>query len=423
MLGIGSTYVHHLSYNYSSQRYRYYFVFLLFIVWPFGAFLHSLYQYDKRESKIVFILFTALFGYSLVAEFGGLDLYRVMQSLAPVSRLTFAEFKEAHLGQESVDLYRDLVTFLVSRLTNNPKWLMFTFGIVAGYFYTRVLSLFTHEQYGKDIYKFLLIVSFSCIDGIDQLSGVRMSLATYVFFYGAIKVIIPEDKRYLIVAASSILIHFSFLSVVLLLLIFPVLKKYPKIIYLVLILSFILPDLLKSYILQYSSFFGQGIEARTELYYNLDADLHLGSDTSWYVRLRIISMLIFCYLVLFITRIKKNTIHYSEKTNYLFLFSLLILSFVNFTMEIPHFGYRFQFVFLMFAFFYVYRVYTENSETTFISNLVLISFPFSILMIVYSLRSTLAITPLSFYYFSLPGLFVDHSAHSAWTAIQSFHIF
>lgn len=406
----------YISYNSITVRYRYYFIALLLVFWPFGAFLYGLYFYDKRESKVIFVLFSALYGYSLVAESSGLDLYRVLQSLPAASRLNFKDFNKSRV-EAGVDIYRDMVTFMVSRFTSNPKWLMCIFGIIAGYVYTKVLGLFIYEQPGRNLCKYLLVISFSCIVSIDQLSGVRMSLAAYVFFYGAIKVIIQGDKRNMIVAASSVLIHFSFFPAVLLLMVFPIIKKYPKIIYLILALSFILPNLFKSYILQYSGIFGQGIGARTELYYGLVSELKYGSDTSWYVRDRITSMLIFCYLFYIITRIKKNTIIYSDKTNDLFFFSLIILSFVNFTMDIPHFGYRFQYVFLMFAFFYIYKVYIENATSALISNLVLISLPFSLLMIVFSIRSTLSITPLSFYYFSLPGLFIDHSTQSAWTTI------
>jgi len=152
-----------------------------------------------------------MLGYSLVAESGGLDLYRVMQSLTPITRLTFKEFRDLRLTEGSVDFYRDIITFLVSRFTGNPKWLMLVFGMVAGYVYTRVLSLFTPEHHGRDVYKLLLIFSFSCIIGVDQLAGVRMSLAAYVFFYGALKVIVHKDKRYLLFAASSALIHFKYL--------------------------------------------------------------------------------------------------------------------------------------------------------------------------------------------------------------------
>jgi len=408
-----------ISFNLVANSSQYYLIFLLFLIWPFGAFLYAFYNYDKSESKIILILFNAIFGYSLIAESGGLDLARVLKSLAPVTRMTFTEFQESRISEGSVDIYRDIVTFIVSRFTSNPKWLMFTFGIVAGYFYTRVLSIFINEHPGRDIYKIILVFSFSCIIGIDQLAGVRMSLAAYVFFYGAIKVIVHEDKRFLILAASSSLIHFSFISAIFLLLIFPLLKKHSGIIYIILALSFILPDLLQDYIQRFSGFFGQGIEARAQLYYEYDPAYHT-SDPSWYVRDRNILMMIYFYLVFLIIQIKRKRIILSESTNSLFLFSLIILSFVNFTLNIPSFGSRFQHVFLMFALFYLYKIYTENSDSLLVSYIVIFSIPFSLLIILYSLRSTLSITPLSLYYFNLPGLFFDNSVYSAWTAIRSF---
>jgi len=222
-------------------RSRYFLFFLLFFVWPFGAFLYALYQYNERESKIVFILFTGLFGYSLVAESSGLDLYRVMRLLPEASRLRLDEYINNLDSEGTVDVYRDIVTFVVSRFTSNPKWLLCVFGIVAGFVYAKVLSLFIAEHFYRNLYTYLLIFSFSSVIGIDQLSGVRFSLAAYTFFFGAIKVIIHGDKRYLIVTASAALIHFSFLSLFLLMVIFLRLKSYPKWIYLLLALSFILP--------------------------------------------------------------------------------------------------------------------------------------------------------------------------------------
>lgn len=410
-------------YSYNSIHIRYFSNLILFLVWPFGVFLNALVNYDKRESKIILILFTAIFGYSMIAESEGLDLYRIMNSLPDYSHIRFSDFvhhlvkSDSNYESESVDLYRDIVTFLVSRFTDNGRWLMLIFGLVAGYVYTKVLSLFMFETPDRNIYTNLIIISFSFIIGIDQLAGVRFSLAAYVFFYGAINVINFRDNRYLVVAALSILIHFSFLTVVLLLVIFIRLKKHPKIIYLLLILSFILPNLLKGYIVQYSGFFGQGIEARTTLYSTLDSDLNLFSDTVWYVKYRISLMLIFCYITLFITRLKKKDLNYSFITSDLFFFALLLLSFVNFTIDIPHLGFRFQFIFLMFTFFYLFKIYIDNSESSLISNLVLISFPFSINMIVYSLRSILVYAPLTLFYYNVPELFIDQPTRSVWMSI------
>ncbi len=395
-------------------------ILLFFLIWPFGAFLYALYNYDRRESRIVLVLFTALLAYSMIPVSKGLDLYRVLHEFPNYSHLSYSDFKDSltnlysNTESESVDLYRDTVTFLVSRFTENGNWLMLVFGLVTGFVYTKVLSLFISESPGRNLHKYILIISFSFIIAIDQISGVRFCLAAYVFFYGAINVILYGDKRYLIVAASSVLIHFSFLSVVLLLIIFLKLKNYPRIIYLLLVLSFILPNLLHSYIIQYSGIFGQGIESRTELYSTLESDLKIGSDTSWYVKFRIILMLIFSYFTLFVTRIKKKDLNYSSNLNDLFFFLLVILSFVNFTMNIPHFGYRFQFVFLMLAIYYLYKVYADNSESLLMSRLVLFSFPFSSLMIAYGLRSTLYITPFTLYCFNLPSIFLYQPAHTIW---------
>jgi hypothetical protein len=418
MQGLNSTY---LPYSYNSNPKQSLLLLIFFLIWPFGAFLYALYYFDRQESKIVLILFTALLGYSMIAVSSSLDLYRVQESFPEYAHLSYRAFSQRNKiifsnssDNGSVDIYRDTITFIVSRFTADSKWLMFVFGLVAGYVYTRVLSLFIVDGPVRKSFMYLLILSFSFIIGIDQLSGVRFSLAAYVFFYGSIKVLIYGDKRYLFIAALSILIHFSFLPVVLLLFVFLKLKNYPKIIYLLLILSFILPNLLHSYIIQYSGFFGQAIEARAELYNNLTSELNYGSDTSWYVKYRINLMLIFSYLLLIITRIKKKDLNFSDKINDLFLFSLIVLSFVNFTLDIPHFGYRFQFMFLMFAFFYLFKVYAANPNSPVISRLVITSLPFSCLMIVYSLRSTLYLTPLSLYYFNLPGLFLYHPTSTTW---------
>lgn len=421
MSGVRSQYI---NMPYSDMRSHYLLMLLLLIVWPFGALLYSIYNYDEKASKVVFIVFTALFGYSMVAESSGLDLYRVLRLLPEAYHQSLGSYLTYRGVNESVDIYRDAVTFIVSRLTNNPKWLMLSFGLVAGYVYTKTLSLFTSEFTGKNIFTYILVITFSCIIGMDSIAGVRFGLAAYVFFYGAIKVINTGDKRYLWVALLSALIHFSFLSAFLLLVIFIFFKfdDFPKAIYIILILSFFLPDLMHSFINEYSGVFGSGIKARTELYSNLGEDMDL-KNTVWFVRLRIIVMMVFCYLALFVTRLRKQNLHYSGKLNRLFFFSLLILSFINFTMDIPHFGYRFQFIFLIFAFYYLYKVYAENPGSVLVIRLVWISLPFSILMMFYTARSILSISSLALYYFSLPGLFFDHSSHSAWTSIMSFRPF
>jgi hypothetical protein len=398
---------------------------VFFIVWPFGALLYSLYYYYRKESKTIFILFTALYGYSMIAEDKGMDLYRVQRSIVNFTEINWKEFLYktknfySDSESESVDIYKSLITFIVSRFTSNWKWLMLIFGLLYGIAYVKAISLFVLDYQTSKIYNFLIILCFSCIIGLDQLAGVRFSLAAYTYFYGAVCALIYKDNKYIAIAALSILIHFSFLPIVLVLIAFTKLKYLPKLIYIILIFSFILPNFAKAYIFQYAHLFGNAIEARTELYYGMISDLNYGSDTVWYVKNRIILGLIFCYIILIITRLRKNYLNYSERTNDLFFFSLIILSFVNFTIDIPHFGYRFQFVFIMFVFYYLYLVYIENQGYNLISHMILALLPFSSLLVAFTIRSILIYTPFSFFYYNLPGIVLDQSNQSFWS--EFFH--
>ncbi len=404
--------------NFSAYKSNYIFILLLFIFWPFGAFLFSLYQYDKKESHLILILFSALFGFSLIAESHTLDLYRVLNDFTYVTSLHFGDFNEYRASEASVDFYLDIMRFTISRLTSNPSWFMFSLGLVAGIVYVKVLQLFVLENPNRDFHTYALLLSFSMIIGIDQLAGVRMSLAAYVFFYGALKTILIKDYRYLIIASSSSLIHFSFISVILVLFLYIAIKRLPWIIYLILALSFILPGILHSYIQNFSTYLGGGIGARAQLYFEYDPNFH-SPDPDWFILFRKNAMMYFFYLVLAIVIFSRKRIRISDKSNSLLLFALLVLSLVNFTFDISSFGERFLSLFLMFSVFLLFLLYSDNKESRLVQNLVLVSLPFSTLMIFYSLRSTLAITPLSLYYYALPGLFFDNSVQSAWTVIKS----
>jgi hypothetical protein len=404
-------------YNPSVNYYLDYIIF--FFIWPFGSFIYSLFNFEKKEAKIILILFTGIFGYSMIAESQLLDLYKIKNSLPGFVDYNIEEFLD-HIKNlynnpesDSADPYRDLITFFVSRFTTNGKWLMLVFGLITGYAYTKVLSLFVFPDDFKTINKFLIIIPFSFIIGLDQLAGVRFCLAAYVFFFGTIKYLTNSEKKYLLIATISIFIHFSFLPVVLLLLFFIWLKRFPKAIFLLTLLSFFLPDSFKEYFNLYSGIFGESIETRTLNYYNLESQLDLSSG-SWFVDYRITLMLFFCYAMLLITKYSSKKIIITGESDRLFYFSLLVLSYVNFTSNIPHLGYRFQFIFMMFAVFYLYKVFIQTPKSLLLYNLLLLQVFSSLLLILYSVRGILSYMPLSVFYFNLPTLLMDQSLHGAW---------
>lgn len=394
---------------------QYMVVFLFFIIWPFGTFIYAFLNLDKSWSRSVLILFTAIFGYTMIPESRTLDLYNIMHSLPDYSLLSFRNLLYSNPFSDSPDIYRDVISFIVAHFTVEGRWLMLVFGIFTGLAYTRVVDLFAEDNADRSLYFYLLLVVFSFIVGIDQLGGVRFVLAAYVFFFGAVRVIYGE-KRYLLVAALSVMIHFSFWSTFLLLLGFLFIKRLPVVIYSILILSFILPDFLQEYIIQFSGLFGQSIETRAETYSNLVSELDYDSQRVWFVRHRIPIMIYFSYFMLAIIRIWKRNLKFTVKLDHLFLFSLLMLSFINFTNNIPHLGYRFQFIYLMYAFFFLLIIYINNRESTLIKGIVILSFIASFLMLSVTVRSVLYYSPLSLFISSLPGIFSHQPEHSVWVS-------
>jgi hypothetical protein len=410
-----------ISLTYQESKNRNIFNMIFFVLWPLGAFFYSLYHYERKESKIIIILFTAIFGYSMVAESKGLDLYRMLHSLPVYADFTAEGFLKytgmmySNPNSESIDFYRDIVTFIVSRFTNDGRWLMTVFGLIAGFVFTRTIDLFIFSQYKRNLYIAILLICFSFIIGIDHLAGVRFGLAAFVFFTGALKFIQTPNLKFFLLAALSSLIHFSFLPLAGLLLLFLLMKKSDKIVYLLLFISILLPRLFNRPILEYSGVLGQAIEKRTEMYYGLVSELNYGSNTIWYVRYRVILIMVFAISVLIIAFLKRKQLNANKYIKDIFLFDVIILAFVNFTRNIPHYGYRFQFVFLMFFFFYLFKLFNSNLQSLLLKRVVLLALPFSSLMIAYGLRSILFFTSPILYLGNLPMIFMESSSESAWT--------
>lgn len=397
---------------------------LFFLVWPLGSLLYALKNYWKRESAIIFVLFTGLYGFSAVAESEGLDLYRFLNSLQAYSLISFGHFIDILRGvystaeESSADIYSDTVSYLVSRFTTNGKWLMMVFGLVYGYVYSKALSVFISNMRLKGIYSFALIICFSCIFGLDQLGGVRYATAAYIYFFGIIKYLETSDKKYLVVLLLAPLIHFSYLALSLLFGLFLLLRKYPYPIYIILFLSFILPNFNQGQIFQFSDFFGTAVKERSELYTGQQGlDFNDDELTVWYVRLREEMMMIFSYIVLIFLNRRANNAPMNGLGRKVYFFSLLLLSLTNFTFDVPHLGYRIQFVFLMFVIFYVFLVYNQWYKIKSVRVIVFLATPMFILQILFTLRNILATSSPMLYIGNEVLLFMDEANQSFWTLL------
>ena len=193
----------------------------LFALWPFGAFLLSLLDIKSKSSALVFVLFSALFGYAFNFEFQSADSYRVA--------LVFNEFELSSLNDIIVlyksggmtDLYRNMMYGITKQFSNNPKVLFMLFGLVFGvinYYALRVIIREKDERYG--IILSVIVFIFFVSNPITNINGARFWTATSLFFLASMNFLFYKNKRWLIGILLCPMIHFSYILPLIITLVF-----------------------------------------------------------------------------------------------------------------------------------------------------------------------------------------------------------
>ncbi len=127
----------------------------------------------------------------------------------------------------SLDIYQELIVFIVSVFTGNAHVLFLVFSIIYGFFYSRnlwiVLDIF--EEKNVPWWIWIVIIMFILLNPIWDINGGRMWVALHVFLYGILNFYMKDDKIKIIWSLISVFIHFSFIFPVVLFIIYQFLHK------------------------------------------------------------------------------------------------------------------------------------------------------------------------------------------------------
>jgi hypothetical protein len=354
------------------------------------AFKH--YKEDWAKNSVW--LFVVFYGYTMYRP-EIMDSSRYVTNLedlyaTPVSWNSFiSNFYSEDSG--TVDIYQPLVTYILSLFTKSGNILFAVFGITFGYFYSRNIWLLIDltKKRKMDSIMWLLLIAFACVIGFWDLNGVRMWTAAHIFFYGAFLLLVHEKKKGLLIAALSVLVHFSFVLPVGVLLLFYAVKIPWRVLYFFFLASFfistlnidvvrnkletIVPEFLVPRVQSYTS--DEYIEVVTEN----------TAVSNWYINYYYVLIgwfLLFLFTIIYFS--KRNLKSYSNSFYNLFGFSLLLLSVGNITSLLPSGG-RYSLIAQLFGMALVYLFYIINDDTVFKRRLLLFS-PILILFIVISVR-------------------------------------
>ena len=345
---------------------KYYMV--LFIFWPFLAFIIALINYSQKEARNVVYIFLIYYGLTFVIGDTGVDAERYAMHLKDTVGLPFSDFFKILGGlytDTTVDIVEPLVTFIVSRFTGNHGILFAVWAALFGFFYLKSINLL-HDQYrensGWDAHIFMIF--FIMIIPITTVSGVRMTIAAWIFFYGAYHAILYRKPWYLLLALSASLMHWSFITANAILFIYFFAGNRNFIYLPLVIVSFVVPSMISPLFQSLAMFSGGEIQNRYEGYSSegyIQGMEQSAESASWFLILS--SNLVFYYLlaVIVIIQLLNRNQEKERADRNLFSFLLLFLAFVNFGKVIPTFGGRFSLIFFLFATLYIFRYFLKYS--------------------------------------------------------------
>ncbi len=363
-----------------------------FILFPFLGFINALRNYRSSWAKPTVIAFVAFFGLSMVKS-DTADSTRYVQNLEIMynSNKDFDTIKTGFYSGESgqVDIYVTVVTFIFSVFTDNGNILFMFFGLIFGYFYANNIWMVLNQSKGKLHWEqHLLLAAFSLIVGFWTINGVRMWTAAHIFFYGGFLYLFQDRRKGLLIAASSLLVHFSFILPVFLLVAYSLVRINFRFLYLFYIASFFIVELNVEFIKAIlENNLPEFLLPKVKTYFNddyLEGYEEVAVAVNWYVLYY--KKILMYFTVIFISIIFFRT-KFTPQTKKLLGFSLLFLAVSNILSLLPSGG-RFLNVAFLFSLATCFIV-VSNYRDTFVTKSVKVLSPLLILFCVISIRLSL----------------------------------
>lgn len=295
-------------------------------------------------------------------------------------------------GNGSIDVYEPTIVFVIALFTNNGDALFCVFGIVFGFFYSRnIWFLFERITTNKlDKFLWLVLISFVCVVGFWMIGGVRMWTAGHIFLYGSLNFFLKKEKKGLFIAASALLVHFSFILPIGLLLIYVYAKPSHKFLFYLFLTTFFISSLSLEFVSKLiQSYSPETFETRASNYTDQDYAekiSEMSANANWYaVNLnKVLLWAIAGIYCVFHFRLN-NIIKLSQLGNKVYGFSLLLLIASNLLSGVPSGG-RYMLLAQLFALAAIFIIISGNTISS-AKQTIFITSPFFVFFIVVSVRN------------------------------------
>ncbi len=337
---------------------------LLFLFWPLLSFVFALRLYHHKETRIIIFLFLIFFGATFYIGNAAFDSYRLFEEFQLIASRPFNEFWTILSGlytETRADIAKPFILYTVSRFGNSESLIFGALAAVFGWFYITGINMVYLPSIKQNINAYIHFLFFLFIVPIFNINGFRFYAATWIFFYGTYNVVQSRDIRFFIISLLSILFHFSFIFPNVILIAWFLLGNRNKAYTLLLVISFLIPELFWPQIQSVAAFLGGPIESKFNIYTNPEYGEHvvaIRQNTRWFMNVAGWGIFYYILFMLFILRSRFESRIKNIRLSNLFSFSLLFISAVNFVRYIPSME-RFRTIFYLFALSYIVAVFSH----------------------------------------------------------------
>lgn len=348
-----------------------FYIFIVTLLFPFVGLILSLVYWKKSWAMNMFWLACIYMGAILIYHHEGtmlgegMDSGRYVLTLINMHNNPYITFWSVlslyQIDMNYMDLYQQLITYFVSRFTDNGHVLFAVFATVFGFFYSRNIWYILNKLPSKKLgILYVLFGLFFLVCPITQINGVRMWTALHVLVYAMLPYLVEKKKSRLWLLFITPLIHFSYLyvgifSIIYVLIPFRFKTNNSLFIYFAIItyivtlfINSLSLDTVSSMIAEYSP---EAYEDRIDLYVNqnlLDRNNTAAAANNWYLAAgRNISNWSYSIILVLLFPVIRKYFKGNESITNLYIYTMLIGSFANITALIPGGG-RFQLLATMF---------------------------------------------------------------------------
>ena len=198
------------------------YLLLLMLFSPIMGVVQLLRNRDEKTLLLFGVIFFGIVGSLYVYRPGSDGEAHFSNAILNYSDMSFSDFLNqfydlATLNGTSAakDIYLHCISYLAASVFGVPELIHVFAGLILGYFFTKsaLLVLKNRLTIKKSSILTAFIILFIFDRSLGALNSIRMWTGMWVFFYGTYSYAITKKKKFLAVILFSIIVHFSYVIV------------------------------------------------------------------------------------------------------------------------------------------------------------------------------------------------------------------